>query len=618
MHRTISRASRRTLWIVAACHLALTGCYKHDEQASAPRVPAQEAQAMRGEVAPSPATGGVVNAEPMPAEEAEAADESAVYGGVVPAADKAPAPETKAQEREQSSSGRRSRTAPATMAAAPSRPMPAPMKAKKDGLGMGYGQGTGTVMPAEPPPPPGANTEDYRDYGVNPMTATAEDALSTFAVDVDTASFAIARRKIEQGTLPPPASVRVEEFVNYFRYDYAGPGDGRPFAVHMDAAPSPFTPGRHLLRVGVQAKKLSLRERKNAHLVFLVDVSGSMHAPDKLPLAQRALRVLVDNLKDGDTVSLVTYAGSTRVVLEPTGLEKKHLIVNAIQELTAGGSTNMGSGIQLAYDMAARNLSPDSVSRVLVLSDGDANVGNTSHEQILDTIRGHVAEGVTLSTIGFGMGNYKDTLMEQLSNKGNGNYFYIDSQSQARRVFQEQLGGTLEVVAKDVKIQVELDPKAVARYRLVGYENRDVADVDFRNDKVDAGEIGAGHTVTAIYEVELTGQSERLGTVRIRAKEPRGSVAKEHAYPLMREHVRKSFDQASPDFRFATAVMATAEILRQSPEAAAWSLGSVEGIARTASAATTSESMAAERVAFADMVRRIAAMRGGSSVTMAR
>jgi Ca-activated chloride channel family protein len=362
------------------------------------------------------------------------------------------------------------------------------------------------------------NSEAYENYGVNPMVATADDNLSTFAVDVDTASYAIARRKILSGQMPPASAVRVEEFVNYFKYDYAGPSDGAPFAVHMDAAPSPFTKGHHILRIGVQAKQLSLRERKPANLVFLVDVSGSMSSADKLGLAKRAMRILVNNLKDGDTVSMVTYAGNTRVVLEPTGLEHKAEIFSAIEDLNAGGSTAMGSGLELAYKLAGRGLKPKTVSRVIVLSDGDANVGRTSHSAILATIAGQVKEGVTLSTVGFGMGNYKDTLMEQLANKGNGNYYYIDSMNQARRVFQEQLGGTLEVVAKDVKIQVDFDKQAVVKYRLVGYENRDVADIDFRNDKVDAGEIGAGHSVTAIYEVELGASTRPLATVRIRAK----------------------------------------------------------------------------------------------------
>jgi Ca-activated chloride channel family protein len=460
--------------------------------------------------------------------------------------------------------------------------------------------------PAAPPPPvkrapaaaataadePEVSTEDYRDYGVNNFVTPSEDRFSTFSIDVDTASYTIARRKILEGALPPASAVRVEEFLNYFRYEYPS-ADGAPFSVHMDAAPSPFNDGRHLLRVGVQGRKLSLRERKPAHLTFLVDVSGSMASEDRLPLAKRALRILVDNLKDSDTVALVTYAGATRVALPPTGMAEKAKIHQAIEELGAGGSTAMASGLQLAYEQAAKTLDGSSVSRVLVLSDGDANVGATSHEEILRTIAGHVKEGVTLTTVGFGMGNYKDTMMEQLADKGNGQALYIDSLMAARRVFQEQLGGTLEVIAQDVKIQVEFDPAAVKRYRLVGYENRDIADVDFRNDRVDAGEIGSGHSVTAMYELELqpgaAASPEKIATVRIRAKKPRGEKAEESAFAFQAKNMHKSFEAAPSDLRFATAVMAAAEIFRQSPHAKGWSLDRVQRIARAATPAGNAE-----------------------------
>jgi Ca-activated chloride channel homolog len=279
----------------------------------------------------------------------------------------------------------------------------------------------------------------------------------------------------------------------------------------------------------------------------------------------------------------VTYAGSTRIVLEPTKMSEKASIYAAIDDLSAGGSTAMGSGLELAYDVAVKQVAPDAETRVIVLSDGDANVGRTTHEQILKTISGKVKEGVTLSTIGFGMGNYKDTMMEQLANKGNGNNYYIDSLSQAKRVFQEQLGGTLEVIAQDVKIQVDWNPKSVKTYRLVGYENRDIADDDFRNDKVDAGEIGAGHAVTAVYEVELAADAEAsLATVRIRAKKPRGQEAAEYAYPFASDQLRASFDLASPDFRFTAAVIGFAEILRKSPYADGWKIDTVLTVARGA------------------------------------
>jgi Ca-activated chloride channel family protein len=480
------------------------------------------------------------------------------------------------------------------------------------GSGSGYGVGAGRggmkrtaagryVMIA-PPPPPGdpQGTEAYDHHEVNKLTLTEQDHESTFAIDVDTASYTIARRKLLAGDAVPPDAVRVEEFLNYFHYGYEGPGEGRPFAVHMEAAPSPYQAGRYFLRVGVQGKQVARRERKKAHLVFLVDVSGSMGQPDKLPLAQRSLRILVDNLNENDTVSLVTYAGSTRVVLQPTNASQRATIDAAIDDLTAGGSTAMGSGLELAYDLAAKQLTPDSETRVIVLSDGDANVGNSTHEDILKTIHGHVKEGVTLSTVGFGMGNYKDNLMEQLADKGNGASYYIDGLSEAKRVFQEKLAGTLEVIAQDVKIQVDFNAKAVVAYRLVGYENRDLRDQDFRDDKVDAGEIGAGHSVTAVYEVELASgasASADLATVRIRAKKPRGKEAAEYSYPFARELLRPTFAAASADFRFASAVVGFAEILRKSPYADGWKLDTVLSVAR---AATTKGD--AEREEFLTLV----------------
>jgi Ca-activated chloride channel family protein len=458
-------------------------------------------------------------------------------------------------------------------------------------------------LPAEPLE---GNTEQYKDNGVNAFVTTAEDRLSTFSIDVDTASYTLARRKLLEGTLPPRESVRVEEFLNYFRYAYPEPPQGSPLAVHLDAAPSPFTPGRHLLRVGVQGKRLSVSERKPAHLTFLVDVSGSMQSPDKLPLAKRSLRMLVDNLRDGDTVALVTYAGGVRLVLPPTGLEHKAVIHAAIEELTAGGSTAMASGIQLAYEQAMKTLKGDAVSRVLILSDGDANVGPSSHEEILELIRGYVKEGVTVTTVGFGMGNYKDTLMEQFADQGNGNHYYVDSLMAARRIFQEQLGGTLEVIAQDVKLQVDFDPAQVARYRLVGYENRDIADRDFRNDKVDAGEIGSGHTVTALYELELKpGAGEGLATVRLRAKRPRGETASESTYRFPATALASSFAEAPSDLRFATAVMGAAELLRRSPHAEHWSFEQVLKIARGATPPGN-----AEREEFVSLLERARSLVG--------
>lgn len=438
----------------------------------------------------------------------------------------------------------------------------------------------GDVDKAEP-----MNGNTHTDYGKNPWVDAKTDHLSTFAADVDTASYSLARRALENGALPVPASVRPEEFVNYFKYDFAQPTGKTPFAVAMEAAPSPLHAGRHILRVGVATKAISTLERKPAHLVFLVDVSGSMNGPDRIELAKESLRTLTRNLKEEDTVSLVTYAGSTRVVLEPTGAAHKDKILAAIEDLRAAGSTGMASGIDLAYDRAAKSLKPGHISRVIVLSDGDANVGPHTHDDLLKIIAGRAKEGVTLSTIGFGVGNYRDTLMEQLANKGNGNNFYIDSQSQAKRVFETQLTQLLDVVAKDVKLQVDFDPAMVARYRLVGYENRDIKDDDFRQDKVDAGEVGAGHQVTALYEVELTAKGKQaqapLGSIRIRHKEPQGATATEAAFPMVGGPAA-SFANSSSDFRFAFAVAAFADYLRGSEDAEHWNLTNIRDMAKLA------------------------------------
>ncbi|HTL37695.1 MAG TPA: von Willebrand factor type A domain-containing protein [Kofleriaceae bacterium] len=442
----------------------------------------------------------------------------------------------------------------------------------------GYGTTTKADKNAD-----GTGGEAYHDWGKNPWTDASKDHLSTFAADVDTASYSIARRKLEEGTLPPAASVRVEEFVNYFKYSFAPPAANTPFSVAMEAAPSPLQAGRTIVRVGVATKAKSTMERKPAHLVFLVDVSGSMSSEDKLGLAKQALAVLTHNLTENDTVSLVTYAGNTRVVLEPTHDQKK--ILSAIDELESAGSTGMASGIDLAYRMAMKDMKPGTINRVIVLTDGDANVGPHTHEEMLKLISGRAKEGVTLSTIGFGMGNYKDELMEQLADKGNGNNFYIDSLDEAKKVFQEDLTANLEVVAKDVKLQVDFDPAMVSQYRLVGYENRDVKDDDFRNDKVDAGEIGAGHQVTALYEVQLSAKGAQahapLGSIRIRHKAPDGEKATEAAFPMVGGPAA-SFANSSADFRFAFAAAAFADVLRGGQDAEHWSLASIRDLAKNA------------------------------------
>jgi Ca-activated chloride channel family protein len=497
---------------------------------------------------------------------------------------------------------------PASVAAAPKPTEPSP-------------------RPAAPPPPPAqaqgatiaepaaepVGTEQYKDYGVNPVTDPRRDRFSTFAVDVDTASYSIARRKLREGTMPTYAAVRAEEFVNSFSYRYAPPSRG-VFAVHTEAAPSPFARGHHLVRVALQTKRMTAEERRPVHLVYLVDVSGSMMAPDRIELAKKSLKMLTQTLKPGDTVALCTYAGAVREVLPPTGIAQVGRILSAIDSLTAGGSTAMSSGIQLAYDLASRTRVPGHVNHVVVLSDGDANVGNTSHQDILKTIERYRDQGITLSTVGFGSGNYKDEMMEQLADKGDGNYTYIDSESQARRVFTEQVDGLLQTVARDVKIQVEFNPNAVKTYRLIGYENRDVADKDFRNDKVDGGEVGAGHSVTALYDVVFAKQDASPLTVRIRYKAPTGNApATEEATVMPVAAIVPTFESASPDFRFAASVGTFAEVLRKSPHARDVPLPLIASFAEAAVDGF------AERRELVELVRRADRLAKGESVaSMAR
>ncbi|MBN2799379.1 MAG: VWA domain-containing protein [Deltaproteobacteria bacterium] len=504
------------------------------------------------------------------------------------------------------------------------RPSPEPSKRDRASRAVAAGPvpasaATGYAVAVSAPPPPmdgyaqlqaipSANSEQYTDYGVNGFTDVHRDALSTFAVDVDTASYTVTRRKLTEGYLPPAAAVRVEEFVNYLPYEYVQPRRGEPFAVDFEAAPSPWNPRNHIVRVGVQGKQVAYDQRKPVHLTFLIDTSGSMQSADKLELVKRSLIMLTEELQDGDTVAIATYAGNTSIALPPTPISHRAEIERALQRLTAGGSTAMSSGIDLAYQLADRTYSAGAVNRVIVASDGDANVGSTSHSEISQKIHGYAERGITLTTLGFGNGNYKDTMMERLANDGDGNYFYIDGEQEARRVLVDKLTGTLEVIAKDVKIQVDFNPDAVMAYRLIGYENRDVADRDFRNDKVDAGEIGAGHQVTALYEVALLDgyRGQDLATVRIRNKAPGPDApAVERAYPLSSNKVRASLLESSDQLRVALAAGTFAEILRGSPHVSEVSLSQVAQLARQAQRAEYPEDKE-----LVTLIERAAQLRG--------
>ncbi|AZC34607.1 vWA domain-containing protein [Pseudomonas chlororaphis] len=427
--------------------------------------------------------------------------------------------------------------------------------------------------------------ERYQNLPDNPIHSVAQAPVSTFSVDVDTGAYANVRRLLNQGSLPPQGAVRLEELVNYFPYDYALPGDGSPFGVTTEIAPSPWNPHTRLLRIGIKASDRAVAELAPANLVFLVDVSGSMDRREGLPLVQSTLKLLVDQLREQDRVSLVVYAGESRVVLEPTSGRDKAKIRNAIEQLTAGGSTAGASGIQLAYQMARQGFIKNGINRILLATDGDFNVGISDFDRLRQMAVEQRKSGVSLTTLGFGVDNYNEHLMEQLADAGDGNYAYIDNLREARKVLVDQLGSTLAVVAKDVKLQVEFNPAQVSEYRLLGYENRALKREDFNNDKVDAGEIGAGHTVTALYEIVPKGEQgwleplrygqaqaktssessikdDELAMLRVRYQAPQGGSSRLIERPILASRQHGKLAQASDDLRFAAAVAAFAQQLK--------------------------------------------------------
>ncbi len=450
----------------------------------------------------------------------------------------------------------------------------------------------------------------FRNYGVNPFVAADEDPLSTFAVDVDAASYTVTRRYLQLGELPPADAVRTEEFVNFFPQGYPR-FTNDDFRIVTDGAPSPFGRGYQLLRIGLKGREIDDRNRKPARLTFVIDVSGSMQREDRLELVKRALRLLVDQLRADDEVGIVVYGTTGRVLLEPLAMGGaparvgrvsrpmpgarsgawggRERLLAAIDALQPEGSTNAAEGLRLGYEMARRALRPDAINRIVLCSDGVANVGVTGPESILAQVRKDADRGIHLTTIGFGMGNYNDVLMEQLADHGDGNHYYVDEIGEARRVFVENLTGTLQTIAKDAKVQVEFDSTRVLRYRLLGFENRDVADRDFRNDKVDAGEIGAGHEVTALYEVKLAPgvTSGTFATVRLRWARPEHEGA---GAPVVREieqrvdvgSLARRFEDASAHFRLDAAVAEFAEILKGSYWAKESRMGGVLPVARSA------------------------------------
>ena len=407
----------------------------------------------------------------------------------------------------------------------------------------------------------------FQDYGVNPSIDTEDDHLSTFALDVDTGSYTIMRNYLNDGNLPPSDSVRVEEYVNYFNQNYPNPPAHQAFGITMDGAPSPFTQTERyqMLRVGIQGYQVPENERKDAALTFVIDVSGSMDMDNRLGLVKRSLELLVEQLDRHDSVSIVVYGSNARVVLDPTPGSDKDAILSAIYSLRTEGATNAEAGIRLGYKMAMRAYNPDGINRLILCSDGVANVGKTEANVILDEIRARVIDGVTMTTIGFGMSNYNDTLMEQLADNGNGFYAYVDDIQEAKRLFIDNLTSTLQTIAKDAKVQVDFNPDVVTRYRLVGFENRAITDNQFRDNSVDAGEIGAGHSVTALYEVKLNPDAYgKIATVYLRWEDPDTHQVTELSNDFSTEDLARSFDRSDVYFQRAVVVAEYAEILKQS------------------------------------------------------
>ncbi|MEA3349758.1 MAG: von Willebrand factor type A domain-containing protein, partial [Chloroflexota bacterium] len=462
------------------------------------------------------------------------------------------------------------------------------------------------IYPAPTAPPPQNNY--FEDYGVNPFVDTYEDHLSTFALDVDTASYSVARRYVNDGHIPPAEAVRVEEFVNYFDMDYPTPSNVA-FGIYADGAASPFhNDGSYILRFGVQGYEIPAQARKAATLTFVIDVSGSMAMENRLGLVKDSLQMLVDRLRPDDTVAIVVYGSNARTVLTPTSGENKNTILNAIYALRTEGATNAEAGLRMGYELAYEAHRPNTINRVILCSDGVANVGNTGPEAILETIRGYVETGISLTTVGFGMGNFNDVLMEQLADNGNGHYAYVDSVDEAEKLFVQNLTSTLQTIALDAKIQIDFNSDVVAYYRLIGYENRDVADQDFRNDSVDAGEIGAGHSVTALYAVTLRpGAAGRIATAQLRWEDPQSHQVTEINGNFNTWDLASGFGQSAARYQLAVVAAQYAEILRQSPWAGETSLYQLADYIYSISAALPSDADVAE---FANLVNRASQLQG--------
>jgi Ca-activated chloride channel family protein len=504
--------------------------------------------------------------------------------------------------------------------------------AQRQTLGFSIAASAASGYPAAPDPLP-ADRERYARIVDNAFLSVASEPLSTFSVDVDRASYANVRRFVNQQQMPPKDAVRIEELINYFPYEYADPSDAHPIAVRANVAAAPWRPAHRVVRIGVQAKRVAASRIPPSNLVFLIDVSGSMQAPNKLPLVQRSIGLLIDQLREEDRVALVVYAGAAGLVLPSTSGAQKEAIRAAVNRLSAGGSTAGGAGIQLAYDVARQNFIKGGNNRVILATDGDFNVGASDDGSLTRLIEARRTEGTFLTVLGYGYGNINDQMLEQLADKGNGNYAYIDDLAEAKKMFGSELTSTIYTVAKDVKLQVEFNPSVVQAYRLIGYENRKLANEDFANDKKDAGDMGAGHSVTALYEiipvgvkadveiervdgklryqrvaeVPRNGRRDELMYVNVRYKRPDDTTSK-----LLQQPVRNRVSASDGDFSFALAVASYGMLLRESPLRGATTYESVLALARDG----LSRDADGHRAGFVDLVERtrgLAALRVGKA-----
>lgn len=637
--RIFSRFRRSIVGLVALSLLA-GGCSTTQSAGKAERASEPSQVATRGD-------GFAATSKPAPLASGPAQTEA-------PREEAAPEPAAPAMAEAPAAEKKKDTSASPAKAAAPGGLSGLSLKGSgMGGGGMGVGIGSGRLGGSHtgprarvqsnsvlaPPPAPTAapierdaemNTENYAHITENPFLAVKSQPLSTFSVDVDTASYSNSRRILAEGTLPPKDAIRIEEWVNYFSYDYAKPTGNAPFAVNTEVTSCPWNSAHKLVRIGIKGQEIREENVPPRNLVFLLDVSGSMMSADKLPLVKRGLALMTESLRPQDSIAIVVYAGNSGLVLPATPGSQRGKILKALDGLEAGGSTNGGEGIQLAYSVAQQQFKKGGINRVILATDGDFNVGTTSEGALTRLIEDKRKSGVFLTVLGFGTGNTKDSTMEMLADKGNGNYAYIDTLTEARKVLVREAGSTLVTIAKDVKLQVEMNPLKVASYKLIGYENRLLAKEDFNDDKKDAGEIGAGHTVTALYEIVPVGAaapalpavdplkyqapgtpsaaaaSAELMTVSVRYKPPQSDVSTK--FSVVVADNTKPIDQASDDYRFGVAVANVALVLRGSTDVKQSSLES----ARALAAGAIGQDTHGDRREFLAMVDEAKRLRGGA------